>query len=80
MSDAYEKVLSKSSDKDIAKIMLQIVVAARRPLTLDEANDALSIATQKKSCESYKKLELWPSTSFKSTIQNLCGLFIGICF
>lgn len=45
ISDAYEKILNKSSDKDNAKILLQIVLAAKRPLTLEEANIALNIAT-----------------------------------
>ncbi|MCJ1264872.1 hypothetical protein MMC22_004747 [Lobaria immixta] len=78
VSDAYEKILSRSSDKETAKILLQIVVAARRPLSLDEANIALSIATQKESCKSHRTLELWPSPSFKSTIQDMCGLFISV--
>ena len=78
ISDAYEKILSKSSDKDNAKILLQIVLAATRPLTLEEANIALSIATQMGSCKSHRSLELWPSTTFKSTVQNICGLFISV--
>ena len=78
VSDAYQEILSRSTDEDTAKVLLQIVVAARRPLTLEEANIALSIATQKEGCKSHKTLELWPSTSFKSTIQNTCGLFISV--
>ncbi|MCJ1260613.1 hypothetical protein MMC22_000475 [Lobaria immixta] len=78
VSDAYQEILSRSTDEDTAKVLLQIVVAARRPLTLEEANIALSIATQKEGCKSHKTLELWPSTSFKSTIQNMCGLFISV--
>ena len=45
VSDAYEKILSRSSDKATARILLQIVVAARRPLTVEEVNIALTLAT-----------------------------------
>ncbi|MCJ1466435.1 hypothetical protein MMC07_005054 [Pseudocyphellaria aurata] len=78
VSDAYEKILSRSSNKKIAKILLEIIVAATRPLTLEEANIALSIATQTESCNSHKTLELWPSEKFKSNIQNMCGLFVSV--
>lgn len=58
VSDAYEKILSRSSEKGTAKVQLQIVVAARRPLTLEEVNIALSIATQREVCKSHKTLNL----------------------
>ena len=80
VSDAYEKILSRSSDKATARILLQIVVAARRPLTVEEVNIALTLATQPHSCESNEELirNLWPYQKFKSIIKNLCGLFISV--
>ena len=78
ISDAYERILERSSDKDVARILLQIMVATTRPLSLEEANVALTLATQEPSPGSYKKLELWPLSSFESTVQNLCGLFVSV--
>ena len=77
ISDVYERILSRSTNTDYARILLQLIVVARRPLNLEEANVALTIATQT-SCTSQKNLELWPSQIFKSTIHNICGLMISV--
>ena len=77
VSDAYEKILGRSRDKVKARIILQLIVAATRPLTLMEANVALTIATTK-GCTTEKALDLWPLENFKETIQNMCGLFITV--
>ena len=50
----------------------------RRPLSLQEVNVALTLATQKGNCTSHRKLDLWPSDGFKSNIQNMCGLFVSV--
>ena len=78
VSDAYERILSRSSDNMRARILLQLIVTATRPLSLQEVNIALTLATQKGSCTSHKKLDLWPLDGFKSTIQNMCGLFVSV--
>ncbi|KAL9629835.1 MAG: hypothetical protein Q9164_006703, partial [Protoblastenia rupestris] len=78
VSDAYEKILSKSSNMNDAKTLLRIIVASSRPLTLDEANIALTLATQEESCSSLKSLDLWPRESFPSIIRNMCGLFVTV--
>ncbi|KAL8798161.1 MAG: hypothetical protein Q9182_006912 [Xanthomendoza sp. 2 TL-2023] len=43
VNEAYEKILSRSSDMRAARKLLRIVLGAPRPLTLDEMNIALSI-------------------------------------
>ncbi len=80
VSDAYEEILSKSSDGVTARVLLQLIVAATRPLSLQEVNIALTVATQKASCTSYKALDqdLWPQQNFKSIVRNICGLFVSI--
>ncbi|KAL7783881.1 ankyrin repeat protein [Trichoderma ceciliae] len=80
VTDAYEKILSKSQDEEKVDALLQIVLAATRPLTLDEANYALTLAVRREPFSSYTELkqELWPQDNLKSTLQNLCGLFISI--
>lgn len=79
MSDAYEKILSRSQDNRKVEALLQIVLAAERPLTLDEANYAL-ILVLGDEFSSHEKLQenLWPQDRFKTTLGNLCGLFISI--
>ena len=78
VSDAYERILDRSPDRNKACILLQLIVATTRPLTLEEANVALTLATQKPPPKSYMEVELWPSSSFESTVQNICGLFVSI--
>ncbi|QYT02152.1 Ankyrin repeat protein [Trichoderma simmonsii] len=80
VADAYEEILSKSQDEEKVETLLQIVLAATRPLTLDEANCALTLALEKGPVLSEERLRhrLWPRSRFKATLQNLCGLFISI--
>ncbi|KAF7179589.1 hypothetical protein CNMCM7691_008637 [Aspergillus felis] len=80
VSQAYEKILGRSKNQIHTETLLQIVLAATRPLTLDEANAALTLALQKQPFISYTDLEsnLWPKNVFESTVKNLCGLFISV--
>ncbi|KAL5356421.1 hypothetical protein BJX96DRAFT_171598 [Aspergillus floccosus] len=68
VSEAYEKILDRSENQFHTEILLQIVLAAARPLTLDEANIALTLALQKEKPISHAALvaELWPKNRFKS--------------
>ena len=78
ISDAYERILGRSEDEGKARILLEFIVAATRPLSLKEANMALTIATQGESCRSQRALDLWPPKSFTTTVKNLCGLFVSV--
>jgi hypothetical protein len=69
----YDRILQKSSDTEYARKLLHIVVAAIRPLTLDEINVALAM---KPSVKSYEDLDLEPSVD--STVKDLCGLFVRV--
>ena len=78
VSDAYEIILSRSKDEVKARILLQLIVAATRPLSLEEANMALAIASRGESCRSQRALDLWHLQSFTTTVQNICGLFVSV--
>ncbi|CAG7996124.1 unnamed protein product [Penicillium nalgiovense] len=80
VSDAYEKILDRSRNELQTRTLLEIVLAASRPLSLDEANIALTMALNKNGFDSYPSLEadLWPQDDFKSVVKNLCGLFINV--
>ena len=78
VSDAYDRILQRSTDKAKARILLELIVAATRLLSLEEANVALTIATRERCCETQGELELWPLQNFKSDVQNWCGLFVSV--
>ena len=74
VSDAYDRILSRSKNPELAKKLLKIIVVAARPLTLTEANIALTIAMCHQQGMAYEELELWPSNDFPAIIKDLCGL------
>lgn len=75
VEDAYEAILNRSTDKQLARKILNIVVAARRPLTLSEMDIALAIGDHTRS---EAELDLEGDKSLRSHIRNLCGLFLNI--
>ncbi|OPB45793.1 hypothetical protein A0O28_0093600 [Trichoderma guizhouense] len=75
VDEAYDKILSKSTDVEETKKLLHIVVAAERPLTLAEMELALVIRPHH---QSYEDLALRPSDRVSKYIRDLCGLFITI--
>lgn len=75
IDEAYEKILSKSHDVEQAKKILHIVVAAARPLTLEEMNLALALQN---SHRSNNDIELKPEERFRQELRDICGLFITI--
>lgn len=81
VSDAYEDILNHNEDDhDTTRILLEIILAARRPLTLEEANYALTLAISKGDFDEHESLEgdLWPMETFKMVVKNLSGLFINV--
>ena len=81
VSDTYERILSRSPDDKQTEIILQMIVAAARPLTLGEVNIALTLAlSDSKGFGSYAALkdDLWPEDTIKSIVENLCGLFVSV--
>jgi hypothetical protein len=73
----YKQILSKSPDAQLARAILQIVLASRRPLTVSEINVALEIATGD-TYTSYSDLDLQSEDVFKSNLREICGLFVTI--
>jgi len=75
VDEAYERILNQSTDREQARKLLHIVVAAKRPLNLMEMNIALSM---KEGASSLEDLEIEHEPSFQTTVRNLCGLFVAI--
>jgi hypothetical protein len=77
VDSAYEKLLSRSSDRAQARELLHIVVGATRPLTVAEVSMALAInVTQRTYADVLENLE--PEERFKRSVRDLCGLFVVI--
>lgn len=80
MDDAYEKILERATELQ-ARTLLNIIVAAERPLTLHEMNFALAVNERLESgglCLSYKDLDLEPEERFRIKVRNIYGLFVNI--
>jgi ankyrin repeat protein len=78
VSAAYEKILNrvpKDKKKDV-RIIFQIIVGARRPLTIEELAMALGIATSSGS-QSPTESGLNPE-GLDEKIRQLCGLFVFV--
>jgi nucleoside phosphorylase len=75
VDEAYERILSRSRDTDQAKKLLQIVVAAMRPLTLKEMSLALALT---ENHHSYSDLDLKSEQRFREDVRDLCGLFVTV--
>lgn len=77
VSKAYEMILAKTKDKNLATKLLHIVVGAETALTLKELNVAMSVAMSiEKDCKCYKDLELESAAAFELRIKSICGLLI----
>lgn len=75
VQEAYERILSFSTNPMKAKMLLHFVLAARRPLSLREMNTALAITEE---CSSADDLDLEPEPTFRDTVRDLCGLFVSV--
>lgn len=62
VNDAYDRILNRSPNKGQAERLLQIVLAARRPLNLLEMNIALNMTEESKS---YTDLDFETGAIFK---------------
>ncbi|KGO64718.1 hypothetical protein PITC_052630 [Penicillium italicum] len=75
VDDIYNSILRKATDQAQAKKLLQIIVTATRPLSLDEVGVAMAL-TDETQC--YEDLELQRGEQLAIAVRNTCGLFIHI--
>ncbi|KAK0704509.1 hypothetical protein B0H67DRAFT_591559 [Lasiosphaeris hirsuta] len=78
VNDAYESLLSKVNpiEQHAVRKLLSIVLCAKRPLTVDEANAALSVASD--STENSDMMYMHDGNAFKKWVENHCGFFIQV--
>jgi ankyrin repeat protein len=77
IDEAYDRILSKSRDVGLAEKLLHIVVAAARPLTLQEMALALAIGPTHRSLGDLEP-DMLSEEQFRLEIRELCGLFIVV--
>ncbi|PLB46033.1 hypothetical protein P170DRAFT_500838 [Aspergillus steynii IBT 23096] len=80
-SAVYEEILDRSDyGGEKTEKLLQLVLAAEWPLTLVEANIALTLATSAREIVSLNDLKenMWSTTSFSNIFKNLCGLLVNV--
>ncbi|KAJ5643848.1 uncharacterized protein N7484_006355 [Penicillium longicatenatum] len=75
IDDIYESILLKSTDKLQTKKLLQIILAAVRPLRVEEIGVALFIT---KATKTYRDLEVQSGDQLELSIRNAGGLFVHI--
>ncbi|KAI4596718.1 hypothetical protein KJ359_005060 [Pestalotiopsis sp. 9143b] len=71
-AEAYETMLNKKCNMKFTRPLLQIILAAKQPLSLDEANIALAVAVGNQP----NTIDPWPKGSFESHVKNFCGLLV----
>jgi len=75
VDEAYDKILSKSGDPEMAVKILHIIVAAVRPLTLVEMGLALAL---QQGHRSYDDIQLLSEDRLRGNIRDICGLFVTV--
>ncbi|WYZ43728.1 hypothetical protein EsH8_VII_000164 [Colletotrichum jinshuiense] len=71
----YENILSRSHDTDMARKIIHIVLAARKPMSVDDMSVALAI---KDAHRNLSELQLEARSRFVNTLKVTCGLFVSI--
>lgn len=74
---AYEAILHRSESPEKARILLHIILAAKRALTVAELNVAFGLVEQP-NCKSYEELDRPSDDLFKSSLRQICGLFVQV--
>lgn len=73
--EAYEQILNKYKEDPMVRKVLNIMLAATRPLTLSEMNVAVNID---ETLQSILDIDLEDEDDFNIRLRSWCGLFITI--
>lgn len=74
---AYDKILSRSKDQCKAKHLLHTVLAAKRPLSVEELSLAMALKREGQSHDDIRE-EIEPVERFTTTLRDLCGLILVV--
>lgn len=77
--DAYTAILNRSPDQKKVRILLQLVYAAKRPMTVMEVDILLAIACRPNiSLEQHANLVPQSSLAATVSLKNICGLLLTV--
>ena len=77
VEDAYTKIVNGSPDKEKARRLLHIILAAKRPLSVEELSIATALNREAQSRDDILD-EMEFADRFKITLRDLCGLIVVI--
>ncbi|OGM47648.1 hypothetical protein ABOM_004315 [Aspergillus bombycis] len=77
VDNAYEKILARSVDEEKARVLLHIITAAMRPLSLGELSLALALSAGQQSLTVIRD-DMEPKDRFRKTLRDLCGLLVVV--
>lgn len=75
--EAYDSILSRCREPELAKTLLHFIVAAKEPLHVKDINVALAVATHE-DCRSYEDLSIESDSAFETRLKSICGLFVSV--
>ncbi|KAF6792671.1 ankyrin repeat protein, partial [Colletotrichum sojae] len=78
---AYAKLLESVDqvDKSKVRVLLNLIIVAERPLTLQEMNVAIHVRERERnSIDSEADLDLMPEHSFRKWLIHACGFFVTV--
>ncbi|KAJ6004873.1 hypothetical protein N7540_012672 [Penicillium herquei] len=74
---AYEKILRRSKDQHKAKRLLHIILAAERPLSVEELSVAMALKSEDQRVDDILESIEAPER-FKTTLRSICGLMLVV--
>ncbi|KAK2785943.1 hypothetical protein FQN52_008210 [Onygenales sp. PD_12] len=77
VNEAYNQILCRSRNREEARKALHIIVAATRPLSLEEMAMAMALIKGDQPVAPHG-IEVEPESRFRNTIREICGLFVTI--
>jgi len=79
MNGLYLALLQKSDDIEQARALLQLIFAARRPLSWKDLNTAWGLAQDEAGeCLKIENLDLQTIETFHSSLRSICGLLVSV--
>lgn len=75
ITESYDTLLQRCPDRRFARRVLEVVLVARRPLTLDEISFPLG---WRKDVSSYSNFEMETADRLIQTLPSRCGLMVSI--
>ncbi|KAJ5389845.1 uncharacterized protein N7496_000913 [Penicillium cataractarum] len=77
MIDAFDAILKRCRDPELARQLLHIILAAKEPLAVDDMRIATALACDLEY-RSYEEIGVERSDVFEMRIKNICGLLVTV--